>query len=407
MDVVANELRHGSRRDPPEAFPRARPSSRSRPSCGLTYDSGNYQGALAKARELAELGAAAGRSATPRARPGGSFGIGVSTYVEICAMGPSKAMPAGGWEWGCVRMEISGKVTVITGVSPHGQGQETTLRADRRRSARRADRGCRRAARRHQRRALRPRHLRQPRHGGRRHRDRHVRRQDHREGQDAGGASARDDSRSRGVRERDVQRAGRDDARDRAGRNWRARRTSRRTCRRASSRASKRRVSSSRRTSRSRSARTSCAVEVDRDTGEVAISKYVAVDDCGPQINPLLVEGQVQGGIAHSIGQVLFEQTRLRRERPAAHRRVHGLRRCRAPRTFPTTSWDSTVTPSPVNPLGVKGVGEAGTIGATPAIANAVHRRARAARRHASRSAADARARLARHSGSRGGSDDG
>src|SRR3989442_15495097 len=52
-----------------------------------------------------------------------------------------------------------------------------------------------------------------------------------------------------------------------------------------------------------------CAVDVDRDTGHVAIKKYIAVDDCGPQINPLLVEGQVQGGIAHSIGQGLLEQT--------------------------------------------------------------------------------------------------
>ena len=51
------------------------------------------------------------------------------------------------------------------------------------------------------------------------------------------------------------------------------------------------------------------AVEVDRETGEVRIVQYVAVDDCGPQMNPLLVEGQVQGGIAHSIGQVLFEHT--------------------------------------------------------------------------------------------------
>ena len=50
-------------------------------------------------------------------------------------------------------------------------------------------------------------------------------------------------------------------------------------------------------------------VEIDRDTGEVRIVKYIAVDDCGNQINPLLVEGQVQGGIAHSIGQALFEQT--------------------------------------------------------------------------------------------------
>src|SRR5205823_7330703 len=51
------------------------------------------------------------------------------------------------------------------------------------------------------------------------------------------------------------------------------------------------------------------AVDVDRDTGRVKITKYVAVDDCGPQINPLIVEGQLQGGIAHSIGQVLFEKT--------------------------------------------------------------------------------------------------
>src|SRR5437763_9574342 len=55
------------------------------------------------------------------------FGVGVSTYVEICALGPSKMMPAGGWEWGCVRIEISGKVTVITGTTPHGQGQETSF----------------------------------------------------------------------------------------------------------------------------------------------------------------------------------------------------------------------------------------------------------------------------------------
>ena len=73
------------------------------------------------------MGGAARQNATRRARPAGCSGIGVSTYVEICALGPSKAMPAGGWEWGCVRIEISGKVTVITGVSPHGQGQETSF----------------------------------------------------------------------------------------------------------------------------------------------------------------------------------------------------------------------------------------------------------------------------------------
>ena len=92
----------------------------------MTYDSGNYQGALAKARQLAGWDQLMAQRADARAA-GRLFGIGVSTYVEICAMGPSKAMPAGGWEWGCVRIEISGKVTVITGVSPHGQGQETSF----------------------------------------------------------------------------------------------------------------------------------------------------------------------------------------------------------------------------------------------------------------------------------------
>src|SRR6266568_1461736 len=125
MDVIAREvgvdrlelrLKHFPQ---PHEFPFATP-------CGVTYDSGNYQESLAKAKELAgwdqlmkdrEAARAAGRLS----------GIGVSTYVEICGMGPSAAMPAGGWEWGCVRMEISGKVTVITGVSPHGQGQETAF----------------------------------------------------------------------------------------------------------------------------------------------------------------------------------------------------------------------------------------------------------------------------------------
>ena len=55
------------------------------------------------------------------------MGIGVSTYVEICALGPSQAMPAGGWESATVRIEPTGKVTVLTGISPHGQGEETSF----------------------------------------------------------------------------------------------------------------------------------------------------------------------------------------------------------------------------------------------------------------------------------------
>ena len=113
------------------------------------------------------------------------------------------------------------------------------------------------------------------------------------------------------------------------------------------------------------------AVEVDRDTGQVKIVKYVAVDDCGPQINPLLVEGQVQGGIAHSIGQVLFEQTVYDESGQLLTGEFMDYPLPRA-EDVPDYILGSTVTPSPSNPLGIKGVGEAGTIGATPAIANAI-----------------------------------
>ena len=136
------------------------------------------------------------------------------------------------------------------------------------------------------------------------------------------------------------------------------------------------------------------AVEVDRDTGQVAIKKYVAVDDCGPQINPLLVEGQVQGGIAHSIGQVLFEQTIYDENGQLLTGEFMDYAMPRAA-DIPDYILGSTVTPSPVNPLGIKGVGEAGTIGATPAIANAVLDALEPLGHHASRFAADARARLA------------
>ena len=114
-----------------------------------------------------------------------------------------------------------------------------------------------------------------------------------------------------------------------------------------------------------------CVVEVDRDTGDVRILRYVAVDDCGKVINPLLVEGQIQGGIAQAIGQALYEEAVY----DEAGQLVTGeLMDYAIPRASqcPRFETDRVETPSPVNPLGAKGVGEAGTIGATPAVANAV-----------------------------------
>jgi carbon-monoxide dehydrogenase large subunit len=114
-----------------------------------------------------------------------------------------------------------------------------------------------------------------------------------------------------------------------------------------------------------------CTVEIDEDTGQVAIRKYVAVDDCGVQVNPLLVEGQLQGGIAQSIGQALFEQTVYNEDGQLLTGEFMDYAIPRAA-DIPEYVLGHTVTPSPVNVLGVKGAGEAGTIGATPAIANAV-----------------------------------
>jgi carbon-monoxide dehydrogenase large subunit len=113
------------------------------------------------------------------------------------------------------------------------------------------------------------------------------------------------------------------------------------------------------------------AAEVDRETGQVKIQKYVAVDDCGNQVNPLLVEGQVQGGITQSIGAALMERTVYDENGQLLTGEFMDYAIPRA-EDSPEYVLGSTVTPSPSNPLGVKGVGEAGTIGATPAIANAV-----------------------------------
>ena len=114
-----------------------------------------------------------------------------------------------------------------------------------------------------------------------------------------------------------------------------------------------------------------CVVDVDVETGKVKVVRYVAVDDCGPAINPLLIDGQVHGGIVHTIGQALYEQVVYDAEGQLATGTFVDYALPSAAEV-PTFETDRTETPSPVNTLGVKGVGEAGTIGATPAIGNAV-----------------------------------
>jgi aerobic carbon-monoxide dehydrogenase large subunit len=114
-----------------------------------------------------------------------------------------------------------------------------------------------------------------------------------------------------------------------------------------------------------------CVVEIDSDTGSVDFTRYVAVDDVGNVINPMIVDGQIHGGIAQGLAQVVYEHaeydeggqlvtgTMMDYAVPKAHQ-------------VPTFELDRTVTPTPVNPMGLKGVGETGTIASTPAVANAI-----------------------------------
>ncbi|HEV3096944.1 MAG TPA: molybdopterin cofactor-binding domain-containing protein [Candidatus Dormibacteraeota bacterium] len=112
-------------------------------------------------------------------------------------------------------------------------------------------------------------------------------------------------------------------------------------------------------------------VEVDGETGATRILRYVAVDDCGTRINPMVVDGQLHGGIAQGIGQALFEEAVYDE---AGQLRTGSLIDYLVPTAadLPTFELESSVTPSPVNPLGTKGIGEAGTIASSVAVINAV-----------------------------------
>jgi carbon-monoxide dehydrogenase large subunit len=115
-----------------------------------------------------------------------------------------------------------------------------------------------------------------------------------------------------------------------------------------------------------------CVVEVDRDTGTVAIQRYVAVDDCGNVINPMIVEGQLHGGIAQGISQALYEEVVYDLESGQLITGTMTDYLIPTMNELPIPTLDRTVTPSPTNALGVKGIGEAGTIASSAAVINAI-----------------------------------
>lgn len=114
-----------------------------------------------------------------------------------------------------------------------------------------------------------------------------------------------------------------------------------------------------------------CVVEVSKETGEVKITRYIAVDDVGKVINPMIVDGQLHGGIAQGVGQALTEGAIYDDDGQLITGTMMDYAMPRAD-MLPNLELDRTETPSPTNPLGVKGVGEAGTIASTPAVVNAV-----------------------------------
>ncbi|HEX5556328.1 MAG TPA: molybdopterin cofactor-binding domain-containing protein, partial [Gaiellales bacterium] len=112
-------------------------------------------------------------------------------------------------------------------------------------------------------------------------------------------------------------------------------------------------------------------VEVDTDTGQVRLLDYLVVEDCGRVVNPMIVDGQVHGGVVHGIGQALYEEA----EYDSGGQLVTGTLvdyLIPSAADVPHIETHRTVTPSPTNPLGVKGIGEAGTIASTPAVVSAV-----------------------------------
>jgi aerobic carbon-monoxide dehydrogenase large subunit len=343
---------------------------------GLTYDSGNYEAATAKAVEL--FGYDDLRKEQAARREAGDpvqLGIGISTFTEMCGLAPSRVLGslsygAGGWEHASIRMLPTGKVEVVTGSSAHGQGHETAwsqIVADR---------------------------LGVPFDDIRvLHGDTQVASK----GMDTYG------SRSLtvggiavvGACDKVIEKAktiaagllevSPDDLEWSAGR-WQVRgdpEQGRTIAEIALATFAAHNLPDGVEPSLDSESTYDpdnfsfphgthlCAVEVDTETGQVTIRSYVAVDDVGVVVNPLIVEGQVHGGIAQGIAQALYEEAAYDAD---GNLLTTTLADYLIPSAadLPTFVTDRTQTPATSNPLGVKGVGEAGTIASTPAVVNAV-----------------------------------
>ncbi|HTA71151.1 MAG TPA: xanthine dehydrogenase family protein molybdopterin-binding subunit [Bryobacteraceae bacterium] len=344
---------------PKDAFPYAT-------ATGLSYDSGNYAAPLDKALALVDYKKLREEQKKARAE-GRLMGIGISTYGEICAMGPSPATPAGGWESATVKIEPSGKVTVMTGCSPHGQGEETTFAQI---AADELGVGIDDVLVVHGDTAV-------VQYGigtfGSR-------------GTAIGGTAmyyAIQELKEK-IKKYGAMLLGSDDVSFANGACV-DNKTGKSVPLTQIAGASYRALTLPPKTEPGLVATYFweppnftfpfgahiVITEVDKETGAIALKRYVAVDDCGKIINPLIVDGQVHGGVAQGLGQALWEQAVY----DDTGQLVTGeLMDYAIPKAsfMPWIESSHTETPSPVNPLGVKGVGEAGTIGCSPAVVNSV-----------------------------------
>ena len=343
---------------------------------GLTYDTGNYEAATAKAMDL--FGMDELRAEQQRRRESGDpvqLGIGISTFTEMCGLAPSRTLGAlkyvaGGWEHATIRMLPTGKVELITGTSPHGQGHETAwsqiaasilgigvedievVHGDTGRAPYGMDTyGSRSLAV-----------------GGQA-----IKKAADNLIEKATVIAAHQLECSPGDLEfADGQFSVKGDpekAQPLAAVAFEA--------------FTAHNLPDGVEPTLQGEATVDpadfsyphgthlAAMEVDTETGQVTVRKYVAVDDVGVQVNPMIVEGQVHGGLAQGIAQALYEGAFYDEDGLPLNANLSTYLIPAAP-DLPSFITDRTETPSTTHPLGTKGVGEAGTIASTPAIINGI-----------------------------------
>jgi aerobic carbon-monoxide dehydrogenase large subunit len=343
---------------------------------GVQYDSGNYEACMRKALELADYeGVRAEQRRRREAGDAKQIGIGIGNFTESGGLSPSKVSAAvrlqsGGWEAASVRMLASGKVEVVTGTSPHGQGHVTSwsqiaadalgvdvdhvevLHGDTAIAPYGRDTygsrslpvggvavhlACEKVVEKGKKIAA------------------HMLEAAEEDVEFEGGRFSVAGSPNRNVTIQNVAAAAyladnlpegmepllnEDYTFDPPNFTWPY-------------------------------GTHICVVEVDTETGMVTIPKYVAVDDCGPVVNPAIVDGQLHGGIAQGIAQALYEEAVYDAEGNLVTGTMVDYLVPGAPE-IPNMILDRIETPSPTNPMGVKGIGESGAIAAQPAVINAV-----------------------------------